>query len=805
MCASNFQDSDDKLIESQKIKEAIIFLQSGQLVLAKIFLAEVTSHNPNNDEAFHLLGLVFFQQNQLTQSFDSISRAIAINPKNTLYYSNRGEVLRQMGKPKLAIEDLDFAISRDPKNPTLFFNRGVIYHQLKDYTPALDNYLTAIQLGAKNFQVYFYLGNIYAELAEYSKANNAYEESLKLNPQNASTWTNLGFIKDKEQKSDAAVECYRKSIALNPGRPEVYSNLGKSLCELKKYEESILACSRAIEIDPTLAAAYSNMADTFTRLKNYHKAYEFYEKAIKLDPEYEQAFFNYAGAFYQATDFQSAILCLDSAIRINPLNADAYYNRSIAKIKMKDSLSSLEDLEKALKLEPKLDFAMGDLLISYLKLGIWDKFEELRKNLPDKIKNHERVSHPLRLMSVFDSLDYLKSLAVLYIDARFKSESTFNNWPPQNPKIRIAYFSEDLREHPVGYLLAEVLELHNRSQFEVHVFSFSKDKPDQLSNRIKHAVDFYHDVSLKTNEEIVHLARSLNLDIAIDLGIFTADQLEVFKERLAPIQVNYLAYAGTSGSQFMDYIIADEYTIPQSAETYYTEKIVRLPCFMPRDTQVKPSAKKFTRTECGLPNEGFVFCCISGYGKILPEIFASWMNILKQVPGSCLWLADSPDPGVTDKIRFHAEKQGVSAKRLVFAKRLDSPADYLSRLSLADLFLDTFPYGAHTIGNDALWAGVPVLTRVGETFASRVAGSFLMRLQLPELITNNMEQYQAQAVSIGNNPTLAARLRQRLMENSTKSEIFNSLYYTKKLEESYKAMCQLVLNAKEPKNILIKP
>lgn len=806
MCALNSQNSDDKLLESQKIQAATAFLQSGQLASAQTLLAEVISNNSDSDEAFHLLGLVLCQQNQLPQAYDLISRAIAINPKISLYYSNRGEIVRQMGKPKLAIEDLNFAISIDPQSASLFLNRAVAYHQLKDYAPAIDSYQTAIGLGLKNFQIYFYLGNIYSELAEYDKAAESYQESLKLNPNHSQSWTNLGFINDKRLMFNEAVECYYKSISLNPNDAVTYSNLGKSLSELKQYHQSIDACSKAIELNPLLAAAYSNLADSLTSLKNFDHAIPYYQKAIEINPDYYQAYFNCAGAFMGAQDFTQAITVLDEAIKIKPLSADAFYNRSIAKLKNKDVRSSLEDSEVVLRLKPDMDLVLGGLMVGYLSLGEWEKFDEIRKIIPEKIKNFERVAHPMQVMLVFDSLEYLKIASTLLIKKRYDlGKSKFDSGLMRRAKIRVGYFSEDFKQHPVGYLLTEVLELHDKSQFEIYAFSFSKEKPDALTERISRGVDHFYDVREKTNEQIVHLARSLNLDIAIDLGIFTAEQLMVFKERVAPVQVNYLGYAGTSGSQYMDCIIADEFTIPDSAENYYTEKIVRLPCFMPRDTTVKPSTRKFTRAECGLPDEGFVFCCTSGFGKVLPETFAAWMNILKHVPGSCLWLGESKDPGVMDKLRSHAENLGVKAQRLVFAKRLDSPADYLSRLSLADLFLDTFPYGAHTLSNDALWAGVPVLTRVGEGFASRVAGSFLTQLKLPELITKTLAEYEAQAIKIGNNPSQAAQLKQKLIEQRASSQVFNSIYFTRKLEESFKAMCHLGLNVGEFENISISP
>jgi len=789
-------------MESQKIKEAIVFVQSGQLLLAQKTLAEVISDNPKSDEAFHLQGLVSSQENQLQQAYDLISQAIAINPKNSVYYSNRGEIVRQMGKPKLAIEDLNLAISMDPKNPSLFLNRAVAYHHLKDYVVAIDNYQTALGLGLKNFQIYYYLGNVYAELAEYDKAGAFYQESLKFNPQNASAWVNLGVINDKRQRFSEAVECYRKSIFLNPSDAITYFNLGKALYEMKSYIESIEACRKSIEINPSLAPAYSNLADALTALKLYPEAIEHYAKAINLDPEFGQAYFNCANAFTSCQDFGRAVTCLDSAIKINPLNADAFYNRAVAKNEDKKIRSSLEDLECALKLKPNLDFALGDLLIGYLQLGEWTKFQEIRSLITEKIKTRHCVANPLQLMAVFNSLDRLKSSAAALINKRYLPKEIYNPLPSRHSKIRIGYFSKDFRVHPVSYLLAEVFAQHNRDQFEIYAFSFSKTKPDAMTDKICKSVDYYYDVNFKTNEDIVKLVRSLNLDIAIDLGIFTAEQLDVFKEGVAPVQVNYLGYAGTSGTPYIDYIIADEFTIPQSAETYYTEKIVRLPCFMPRDSKVKPSVKKFTRAECGLPEKGFVFCCTSGYGKILPETFAVWMSILKQVPNSCLWLGENSDIGVTNKIKTYAEQQGVDSKRLVFAKRLDSPADYLSRLSLADLFLDTFPYGAHTLSNDALWAGVPVLTCIGETFASRVAGSFLTQLGLPELITTSFAEYEARAVSLGNHPTRAGFFKQQLINQRGNSSVFKTSYYTEKLEESFRIMRDLNLNKR---NITIKP
>ena len=807
MSVSNFWSSGEKNMESQKIKEAIDFLQSSNLVSAQKILSEVISTNPKNDEAFHLLGLIHSQSNNLKDAQELIAKAITLNPLNPIYYSNMGEVSRLAGKLQEAIDNLKKAISLNPTNSAFFYNLGICYNQLGDFNQAKSNYLQAIKLDKNNYLVFFLLGNLCAEMKNFYEAIDAYNCSIRLNPQHALTWTNLGHANEKINNFNQAIDCYSKSISINPLDPIPYSNLGNTLLELKKYNEAVEVCARSIELNPNFAPAYSNMADALYGLKRYNEAIINYQKALDLDPKFAQAYFNLSNTLVELEKPTEAIKSLDLALEFDyskSNHANIYFNRGNILWK-RDIRAALLDYESALEINSKTETVLGTLMHGYLRIFKWDRYEKIKKIITQELEEHQLVANPMQLMSVFNSLLFLKNSAIVYTRKHFlPSENQFIKInKKQNSKIRIGYFSADFKDHPVAYLLAEVLNLHDKNQFEVYAFSFSSDKLDAYTHKIRASVDHFYDVTQRTPDEIIKFARDCDIDVAIDLGIFSGKQLPVFKDRVAAVQVNFLGYAGTSGASFMDYIVADDFVIPSLSEEFYTEKILRLPCFMPRDTRVVPSLAGFNRSTFGLPEKSFVFACISGYGKILPEVFECWMRILKQVPGSCLWIGEEDKLCAADELKSHAKKLGVDAERIIFAKRQNSYELFLGRLTLADLCLDTFPYGAHTMCNDALWAGVPVLTCVGETFASRVAGSLLTKLQLSELITKDFQEYENRAVRYGTNPHLIVSIKEKLKTNQVPSLLFNTPYYTKKLEEGLRAIYDLSINNHCTRNVTI--
>ena len=339
--------------------------------------------------------------------------------------------------------------------------------------------------------------------------------------------------------------------------------------------------------------------------------------------------------------------------------------------------------------------------------------------------------------------------------------------------------------------MAEFFEKHDRSVFEVYGFSFGPASNDEMRQRLVRAFDHFHDVREKTDTEIAALSRELGIDIAVDLKGYTQNSRPgIFVERCAPIQVSYLGYPGTQGSDVMDYLIADEVIIPPGFEQYYSEKIIRLPCcYQVNDSKRKVSDRVFTRAECGLPESGFIFCCFNNNYKILPETFDCWMSILKAVPDSVLWLLKDNELAQTN-LRQHAQERGVSPDRLVFAGRLPV-AEHLARHRLADLFLDTWPCNAHTTASDALWMGLPVLTLQGQSFAARVAASLLHYLGLSELITTNSKDYTHKAIELATTGN-----SKRLKDEITRERLMQSVYNVDKFLLHYtQALCDLCKEA----------
>lgn len=372
-------------------------------------------------------------------------------------------------------------------------------------------------------------------------------------------------------------------------------------------------------------------------------------------------------------------------------------------------------------------------------------------------------------------------------------------------RLRLGYFSADFRDHPVAQLLVELLETHDRDRFEVLGFSFRPPDTSLLGKRIVEAFDRFIDVSVKNDAELVSLARELQLDIAIDLSGHTGGSRgRLFAQRIAPVQVNYLGFPGTLGATYMDYLIADTVVCPPGSEVWYSEKLARLPdSFMPHDSQQNITGRTPTRQESGLPGIGMVFCCFNNHQKINRAVFEIWMRLLLQVEHSVLWLTDGPDL-MKENLRREASTHGVDPARLIFARRIEAMADHLARYRLADLFLDTWPYNAHTTACDALWSGVPVLTCAGSGFASRVAASLLHATGLPELITSTPEAYEALALDLARNPTRLLAVRDTLERQKPRALLFDTAQLTRNLERLYTAMHQRASEGLPPEHITLQ-
>jgi predicted O-linked N-acetylglucosamine transferase (SPINDLY family) len=428
----------------------------------------------------------------------------------------------------------------------------------------------------------------------------------------------------------------------------------------------------------------------------------------------------------------------------------------------------------------------------------WDGLEADLERIAQGVRETRAVCIPMTLTALMDSSALMRSAAEIWIQDQIESScgedrrrideiSSEHSARPESGKIRIGYFSSDFRTHPVAYLTAGLFEHHDRTNFEVTAFAFGPETNDAIASRLTKAFDRFVDVRQKSDVEVAALARDLGIDIAVDLNGLTGHaRTKIFALRAAPIQINFLGYPGTMGAAFMDYLIADGTVVPREQQAHYVEKIAYLPgSFLPFDSSCPIAEKVFTREELGLPSRGFVFCCFNNMYKILPSVFDRWMRILSRTENSVLWLQQA-DAEVAGRLREEALLRGIDGGRLVFANRMASMDEHFARLRAADLFLDTSPYNAHTTALDALWAGVPLLTCPGESFASRVAASLLRTADLPELIAGSPAEYEEKALELAADAARLGQLRRKLAMRGT--PLFDTAQYTRNLEAVYQAI-----------------
>jgi predicted O-linked N-acetylglucosamine transferase (SPINDLY family) len=437
----------------------------------------------------------------------------------------------------------------------------------------------------------------------------------------------------------------------------------------------------------------------------------------------------------------------------------------------------------------------------------WSTFSNSIEICINEVKNSKKIIHPFSLLGLVDDVKLHTKCSKIYVKDKYDLKSNLGpiikNY--NKKKIRIGYYSACFHNHAISHLIAELLETHDKKKFEIYGFSFGLNLNDQYRQRLSKSFDCFYIVNYLSDREVALLSRKIGIDIAIDLNGYTSDcRPNIFSYRCAPIQVNYLGYPGSMGVSYMDYIIADKTVIPKNINNLYSEKIIYLPnSYQPNDTKRKISNKIFTKKELNLPENSFIFCCFNNAYKILPEVFNIWMEILKNVENSVIWLLEDSENSIVSKnLKKEARARGVSDHRLIFSQKVTID-EHLARLKLADLFLDTFPYNAHTTCTDALWAGVPVLTYSGKSFASRVAASLLNTLGLEELVTDSLDKYKTIAIKLSKNKNELFLIREKLLNSKIISPLFNTSLFAKNLEKSYKIIYSRYLKNLELQNIEI--
>jgi len=665
----------------------------------------------------------------------------------------------------------------------------------------------ALRLQSNNPHVLRLLGVTAAQKKKYSEALDYLNTSLKYLPKNPLTLSNLGNIFLELKEYSNALDAYDKSIKIDPKYEEAWSNKGNALFKLKRYDEATAHYDKAISLKPDYAEAWSNKGNTLSKLKCYGEALAHHDKAISLKPDYDEAWSNKGALLNELRQYDEAIACFDQTLILKPNFAEAWANKGIALGELKHYEETIAHYSKALSLKPDIDWIYGELIHTKMKIASWNNIQEEVKNLSDKISLHHKIISPFLFKSLADDPFLHQQCAKIYAQDKYPPFPTLGPIPkrPKKEKIRLGYFSPDFRKHPVAFLTSELFELHDRSRFEIFAFSLQKvPEDDEITLRLRKGFDHFIDVQNLSDLEIAQMGRELELDIAIDLaGPTLGSRTEIFSYRTAPIQVNWLGYPGTFGAEFIDYIVADHTIIPESDRQYYCEKVAYLPhTYMVDDSKRVASSKVFTRQECNLPENAFIFCSFNNSYKFNQQALDSWSRILLNTGNSILWIPKD-NAQFNANIVFEFEQRGIAASRIIFATRVELMTDHLARFALADLFLDASPFNGHSTVVDSLKADVPVITRPGNSFASRVAASLLNAIHLPELIVATQEEYEALAIDLATNPQRLVNIKQRLSHNRLTTPLFDTPMFTKHLEMAYTKMMERYQADLQPDHLLV--
>ncbi len=611
---------------------------------------------------------------------------------------------------------------------------------------------------------------------QLDEAKKIYENIIQSETSNFQAIHLLGVIFFQKKNYSKSIELINNSININPKNFTAYNNLGNVFKELRKYSDAITNYNKAIEINPNYSGCLYNLAKTYTAISNYELAMNFYKRTIVSNPNFLDAYYDYA-------ELLDMLGMHDQALK-------NYY--------------------KLLKLKNNYPCLKGSIAYLKLKTCQWQNLEEDIKDIENSIIEEQAVN-PFHVTVITDSSKLQKIAIEKYSQYKFpeinislssETNTSFFEKNTNKKKIKIGYYCADFSNHPMGRLAAGLFENHNKDAFEIYGFYFGSVN-DSSTFRISNACKKFINVFSKSDIEIANLSRSLGIDIAIDFNGFTKNcRPNIFAYRSAELQINYLAYPATMGSKYMDYIVADKILIPENNKKFFTEKIIYLPkCYQVSDQKRLISEKKISKKDFNLPEDKFIFCCFNNVIKINPGIFEVWMKILKNNKNSILWLLSNNNV-VINNLKSEAEKRGINKERLIFCNKLTNE-NHLARYKLADLFLDTTPYNAHVTANEALYCGVPVLTLIGNSFASRVGASILTALNMEELIARSKTEYFDIASSICQDSNKFKSIKEKLLNNKQNSTLFDTKLYVKNLELAYLEIYKKNKKNLKPENIYI--
>jgi protein O-GlcNAc transferase len=742
--------------------------------------------------AFVSHGVSLASARRFSEALVSFDKAIGLKADSSEAYINRGNVLRELNRNEAALSSYDQAIALDPMNALAYSSRGLLLNTLQRSDEALANLERSIELRNDHAEAHYNYAIVLQGVGRHSAAvqsfDCAYARSSDPRLRHL-VHLNRGVALSQLKETEAALLDFETAAALQRDDAQPLLNRGNILLGLKRYVEAIESYDAALVL--TLSAsqlhlAHSGRGFALKELNRFHESLLCYERALTFAVDDVEVFMSHAAVLKMLGRVEAAAASYKRAIELKGDYGEAFAGLGFCFLSLRQQEAAVECFDRVLALSPKQKYILGFRRYAKMQICDWQDWEADLKQLTVGLLAGEPVCASFQALALMDSAALQRRAAEIWTREECPPDDTLGPTPvrPVGNKISIGYFSADFHEHPVSLLTAGLFECHDRSQFEITAFAFGHAPQDSMRVRLERTFDRFVDVSEQSDCEVAQLARSLGIDIAVDLGGFTESARPgIFALRAAPIQMGYLGYLGTMGASYMDYIVADATLIPVSRQPEYAEHIIYLPSYQVNDVKRRGAEPKFTREQLGLPSSGFVYSCFNANFKIGPNTFASWMRILKQVPHSCLYLY-AENRNAKLNFRKSAQHHGVDPSRLVFGGRLPG-GDYLSRFLVMDLFLDTLPYNAGTTASDALWAGLPVLTCAGDAFAGRVAASVLRALEVPELITETAEEYEALAVRLALFPDLLREIRKKVALKRATAPLFDTGLFTRNLEFAY--------------------
>jgi protein O-GlcNAc transferase len=754
--------------DRERLRAAFSLHQAGRFVEARIAYRQIPKRHPDYAVALHYLGALEASLGNLQEACSLIVRSLEIQPSNIQCLENYATILYQSGDYASALQTCDKGLRLSSVNVALRYISAVALYKLKRFDDSLSQFDKLLSIQPRHLAGINERGSLLAEMGRYEAASAAFQEALKLAPKYAEAHLNCGNLFGKLHRFDEALSAYDRALALKPELADAWIGRGNAFTDLNRYDEAFAAYDKALAFKPDLAEGWLGRGYVFTGLKRYDEALGAYDKALAFKPDLAEGWLGRGNVFTGLKRYNEAFSAYD----------------------------------RALALKPGLNYAAAARMHAKLHLCDWTNLKAEAVELIS-ISREQVASAPFSLLALPSSPSDLLQCTRRYVKDQPRFPPLWRGETYSHDRIRIAYLSADFGEHPVAYLTVGLFEQHDKSQFEVTGISFGSHH-SPIRERMKSAFERFIEVDDKTDKDIAELVRRSEIDIAVDLmGHTQHNRFSVFARRPAPIQVNYLGYLGTLGAKFIDYVIADKIALPFDQQPYFDEKIIHLPdCFLVTDDRQEIASWNPSRQEVGLPADGFVFCCFNNSYKLARPLFEAWMRVLRAVPNSVLWLAQSNDQMIAN-LRGEAERCHVDPARLVFAPRLPLP-QHLARQHLAGLFLDTVPYNAGATAVAALWAGVPVLTIRGDTFVGRMAASMLHAIGLPELMTHNLEDYEALAVKLAREPILLDGLRRRLGENQSLLPLFDTDRFRGSLERAYTTMIEIERQGKGPRSFSVE-